>query len=138
MCRQSRKERHRLHRNPPRRVLRAAAPLLAIRDAWPTCVVTMESPFSAVVEGVRFVSLLPFLSDEGWEKGYSSAVTVGMKALPSRIQHAQCGNSFPRSLSWIPLFKRSTCCNQGAAHSRISFRRIYDSYSGVVRPNIPL
>lgn len=47
-------------------VLRAAAPLLAIRDAWPKCVVTMESPFSAVVEGVRFVSLLPFLSDEGW------------------------------------------------------------------------
>ncbi|MDI9428283.1 MAG: hypothetical protein QM434_00085 [Spirochaetota bacterium] len=47
-------------------MLHAAAPLLAIRDAWPTCVVTMESPFSTVVEGVRFVSLLPFLSDEGW------------------------------------------------------------------------
>ena len=30
-------------------VLRAAAPLLAIRNAWPKCVVTMESPFSAVV-----------------------------------------------------------------------------------------
>jgi len=47
-------------------VLREVAPLLAIRDAWPKYVVTMESPFGDVVEGVRFVGLLSFLTDEGW------------------------------------------------------------------------
>jgi len=37
--------------------------LLAIRDAYPKFVVTMDTRFQDSIEGIRYISLLQFLTD---------------------------------------------------------------------------
>lgn len=46
-----------------RTVEREFAPLLAIRDAYPKYVVSMDSHFQDSIEGVRYINLLQFLTD---------------------------------------------------------------------------
>ena len=49
--------------NLEKTVAREAAPLLAIRDAYPKFDVTMDTRFQDTIEGIRYVSLLQFLTD---------------------------------------------------------------------------